>query len=580
MEKITKIQEVSSFIMNFESKNWNEIVLRLTLIGIRYITNCCKNFKWRMEDILTICDQLKPNKTAFINNCKAIINNKQKNDKNYNYNYNYSNKTICKKITKNKSKTKKTNNKTNYKSKSILNKKTINNNYNYYNNNINNSELNVNSVLHRNKSMILLSGRESSFDNFMSKHRKIFGKIKDMKQNKIDKYIVKKECNNINNKYYDGKNKKYNYRNKLLSLNKECQSNNDMDINVIVSDFPFKMNNNTNNNSSNSIIHRNKNNQNYNYEQRSMCDSNRDYIKMDLNNNFISNEVSNNCNNCNNSVILTKTYSSKLYDDNNYNCLCNEVNQHNTITNEAKDFISELRKVSKSKDKLINDDKKRMSGTLPKSLTYNVIPSLLIEENNKSITQNNQNNCNKNEEEKIFNNMNNVNNINNLNNMNNMNNMNNINNSGVDTINNDLNIISKTVNLNYDIKNTKDNIDVNVNLDYKQDFYINNNNNNNIDNLNDNKNISNNNSNKYLKNLNYKNKKLRSNSIDDFNKKTNDNAYYSLSDKENINNNTIFNYNNNNNNNNDNDMMANTARYCYNFIYESKPQANNDNINL
>ena len=100
-------------------------------------------------------------------------------NKNYNYNYNYSNKTICKRITKNKSKTKNTKNKTNYKSKSILNKKTINNNYNY-NNNINNSELNVGSVLHRNKSMILLSGRESSFDNFMSKHRKIFVKIKDI----------------------------------------------------------------------------------------------------------------------------------------------------------------------------------------------------------------------------------------------------------------------------------------------------------------------------------------------------------------------------------------------------------------
>ena len=45
-----------------------------------------------MEDILTFCEQLKPNKTAFIHNCKSIINNKDRNDKNYNYNYNYSNK--------------------------------------------------------------------------------------------------------------------------------------------------------------------------------------------------------------------------------------------------------------------------------------------------------------------------------------------------------------------------------------------------------------------------------------------------------------------------------------------------------
>ena len=43
MDKITKVQEVSSFIVNFDNKYWNEVIIRLTIIGIRYVTNNYKN---------------------------------------------------------------------------------------------------------------------------------------------------------------------------------------------------------------------------------------------------------------------------------------------------------------------------------------------------------------------------------------------------------------------------------------------------------------------------------------------------------------------------------------------------------
>jgi len=112
MEKITKVQEVSSFIVNFDNKHWNEVVLQLTIIGIRYITNYCNNyFKWRMEDLLTISEQLNTNKILFSNSFKTLVDNNSnknnkynnisnyhRNDNNiYNYNYNYSNSPILQK---------------------------------------------------------------------------------------------------------------------------------------------------------------------------------------------------------------------------------------------------------------------------------------------------------------------------------------------------------------------------------------------------------------------------------------------------------------------------------------------------
>ena len=55
MDKITKVQEVSSFIVNFDNKYWNEVILRLTIIGIRYVTNNYRSiFSWKLKDLNTL----------------------------------------------------------------------------------------------------------------------------------------------------------------------------------------------------------------------------------------------------------------------------------------------------------------------------------------------------------------------------------------------------------------------------------------------------------------------------------------------------------------------------------------------
>ena len=78
MDKITKVQEVSSFIVNFDNKQWNEVILRLTIIGIRYVTNNYKNiFSWKLKDLNEIIDQL--NKTHI--SLKSISNNNKSNKK-------------------------------------------------------------------------------------------------------------------------------------------------------------------------------------------------------------------------------------------------------------------------------------------------------------------------------------------------------------------------------------------------------------------------------------------------------------------------------------------------------------------
>lgn len=75
MDKITKVQEISSLIMHFDNSYWNEIILRLIIIGIRYIKNNCNNiFKWRMNDFSLILEELKQNKSLSSNNYKTNIN--------------------------------------------------------------------------------------------------------------------------------------------------------------------------------------------------------------------------------------------------------------------------------------------------------------------------------------------------------------------------------------------------------------------------------------------------------------------------------------------------------------------------
>ena len=541
MDKITKVQEISSFIMHFDSSYWNEIILRLTIIGIRFIKNFCNNtFKWRMEDFSLILEELKQNKPLSSTNYKTNINYNNNNNFNntfnrndnnfYKYNYNYSNTAFLKNDTKDKL-NKKVNK--NNKSKSLLNKSSLNkyhhNNKKYYiNSKVDNDEISNN----HNNSMIILSDRESLLNNSNNnKIRKNFGKIKENNPKKI------KEKQNINyqkycrenNKVFEEKinqntflkNKKNNNRNKILSLNKKESSNNNLDLNVIISDFPF--NNKMMQNENNNFYNKNKININENNDEDL-----REYSKIN-NNNFETK------NNFNNSCILQNTYSLETQidkNDKNNNYLIDEIKkQKENFDKNSFNFISELRKMSQSKDK------KRHSNILHQSKLYNIIPPILIRDNNNKIGEGyNKNFC-------VGNNINNENNlINNINIIPNKNNY--FNDKEMDLsfnygTNNRERMLSKTINRKYDIKSKRENFDLNC------DYYTNNS----IDNIKNNKPTIN----KYLRNPNYKNKKSRSSSIEDLdNKIINSNrTYICSSDKE-------------------NDVKANIDKFCCHYYYESK----------
>ena len=109
MDKITKVQEVSSFIVNFDNKYWNEVILRLTIIGIRYVTNNYKDiFSWKLKDLNLIIDNLekinRPKSPKAFNNNKST--NKKKEPKK-DYNNNKKNSNTLKNKEKNKEKNKK-----------------------------------------------------------------------------------------------------------------------------------------------------------------------------------------------------------------------------------------------------------------------------------------------------------------------------------------------------------------------------------------------------------------------------------------------------------------------------------------
>ena len=547
MDKITKVQEISSFIRHFDNKNWNEIILRLTIIGIRYIKNYCQYFfKWKMEDLLLISDQLKQNKFILINNFKSNFehNNQNYNSNNFNrnennlykYNYNYSNTAFFKKDSKDKSNNK--NNKKNHKSKSLLNRTSLINNHSNKKYNINN---NINDKyylnLNNNNSSLKLSDRESPcFNSNNNENRKSFEKIKENNIKKVQKTNINLKKNQQRNdetiKYFEEKddqkrylkNKKYNNRNKILSLNnKESFNNKNMDMNVIISDFPF---------SNNNIGHYNENKINNNIENN---------LKY---HNLSNSEI---INTFNNSSILQKTYNLNYLEnekDKNNNYLIDEIKkQKDYFNNSSTAFISELRKLNHSKD----NNKKRLSNNFHHSQSLNLMPSMIgnNNENNNKLNLNYTNNFD------IMNNNLNVkdnikNNINILNN----NDKESIFNISYDNINNKENILSKTDNRNYDIELK------NAIFDTKN-FYTNNS----IDRYKNNK-I---NYNKYLRNPNYKNSKSRSNSIDDLNHKINNNnrTYVCSSEKE-----------------NENNIISNTDRYPCHYIYESKPNLNNENTNI
>ena len=105
MEKITKVQEVNSFLKNFDINNWNDIIFKLTIIGIRFLRTKYHNFyKWSIEDLNLVSEQLKHSKVVQ-NNFKSFYGNKysnlyKRNENNEKYNYNYSNKSFFTKKSK------------------------------------------------------------------------------------------------------------------------------------------------------------------------------------------------------------------------------------------------------------------------------------------------------------------------------------------------------------------------------------------------------------------------------------------------------------------------------------------------
>ena len=348
MDKITKVKEVSSFIKNFDGNNWNEIILRLTIIGIRYVRNKCKNFfRWRIEDLSFISEQLKSSKQAS-NNYKVFYGNKISHIINRNnninifdkINFNYGNNSLNKKESKGKKISSNKNKvKTNIKSKSLINNKVPNTNLN---NNIS----------------LLLSDREPYRYNYENKTVKNNGKYreniklqkpKEKKNLKIDYSKPKNyyEDNNLKD-FYIGKTKRSSNRNKISSLNHYYNNN---DMNIVISDFPFsdknqKINDNTERSGLSNINRKNG-----------------DILKLEQNNNnsiIYDTFDNNNSNKYNDSYILKKTYELKCPEElNNNSIYLSKINSKNQEIKEEdenylknqKDFINKLRKMNHSKDK-------------------------------------------------------------------------------------------------------------------------------------------------------------------------------------------------------------------------------------
>jgi len=556
MDKITNVKEVSSFIMNFDDKLWNEVVLQLTIIGIRYINKYCHNyFKWRMDDLLLISEQLRQIKSPSIMNYKSFTDNNIKKYNNnifnknqnslYKYNFNYSNLSIYK---ESKDKSKKISNhkhnKNYFKSKSLLNKSSLNdapmNKDIYFMNNIN-GDLNMN-----NNSMQVLSGRENQFENLF-----ILDKTHEKESNKKrnEKILNYFENNNEENTLL--KNKKFNNRSKILSLNKKLINKN-IDGNNNISSYPLYKKN---------IIDKNaRNDENKKDSEMNIIKNNNNDLDIYINNN---NDFKNN-NNCN----LRKTYyleymniSGNKIKNNNY--LIEEIKKQNEKYNkDSNDFITELRKLSHSKEKISKNNNNRLSTSAMKQNQsfHSNSPFSLIDNNLYYSEKYNQNNYNDKQENNILKNLNDENdNYKEVKNYNN-----NMKDDNCKDNNNKQkeNPLLQTDNKNHEILIKKDNI----NLTYAYNSNINNS---------MEENIQNNKIkyNKYLKNPNYKTKKNRSNSIDDLsNKVVNNKSYYYSPGKENENN-----MNKNSKNNNINYEKPNTERTTCHYFYESKQQSNKEN---
>jgi len=465
MDKITKVQEVSSFIVNFDNKYWNEVILRLTIIGIRYVTNNYRSiFSWKLKDLNNIIDKLnktKPQKKINFkpkskNNDKKEIKKEPKKEKGC-YNCR-NNSTILKHKENNSAISEKKNIISN--SNSMMDLNEINFDYNDNSNN------------NFNDDMLLLSER-----NCMDNNR-YYQKIK---KNKEEIAYLKNKSGNNN----------------PLSLKQSSFNYNKNKINVVMSDFPFH-----NENKMDKYL-KNKNLIfDFNQEQRTQV--NLDNIRKLRN---IVKDEKINYNNDNHSYILDR--GNKIYKEfltfenkNKSTRFLEDINllQKYNYKNSSQEFISELRKMSHSKDLLISNPKKTLQNN--NSSTYYSQPKLNLSYNasfienknipNKSYINNINNNITSNKAKDKFEKLNKI-KSNIL--------LRNKEYKKVTDIENKEKMISKTVNNKYNFMPTNDNLEINFqyglnNIDINN---INNLNTINKDNIEKNP-IRLNNTNKYLRN--------------------------------------------------------------------------------
>ncbi len=464
MDKITKVQEVSSFIVNFDNKYWNEVILRLTIIGIRYVTNNYRSiFSWKLKDLNTILDKLSKSKPQKKNNFKSKLKNQEK-------------KEIKKDTKKEKCSHCRNNSvvtKTKENNSSLKEKKNINISSSFLDVN----EINFNDNNDYNDNMLLLSERNSNMNN-----NNYYQKIKKNKEDMI--YLNNKSVNN-------------NTSNNLLSLKQNSFNYNKNKINVVMSDFPFH-----NENKMDKYL-KNKNLIfDFNQEQRTQV--NLDNIRKLRN---IVKDEKINYNNDNHSYILDR--GNKIYKEfltfenkNKSTRFLEDINllQKYNYKNSSQEFISELRKMSHSKDLLISNPKKTLQNN--NSSTYYSQPKLNLSYNtsfienknipNKSYINNINNNITTNKTKDKFEKLNKI-KSNIL--------LRNKEYKKVTDIENKEKMISKTVNNKYNFMPTNDNLEINFqyglnNIDINN---INNLNNINKDNIEKNP-IRLNNINKYLRN--------------------------------------------------------------------------------
>jgi len=534
MDKITKVQEVSSFIVNFDNKYWNEVILRLTIIGIRYVTNNYKDiFSWKLKDLNLIIDNLekinRPKSPKTFNNNKST-NKKKESKKDYNNNNKNNSNTL-------KTKEKKNNN------NSPLNKskKSVNKNNNNMDKNENLSNNNINN------NMLLLSERNGKENNRYNQ------KIKKSKGENI--YL--KNCNSN--------------RNKIMSLKQNSfnENNNSKNINVIVSNFPFHKNNINNNNDDSGFINRDKFIKNKNDFVFDFNQEQSDYLINKMKNR-IGNIGYNNRNNY--SYFPEKLYNTNIeyipvnkYEEKNINKNFKFLNDLTLIKkydykNNCQEFISELRKINHSKE--YNKNKKN-----PKNIISNIIyhsqPKI-----NKSYSSRSFECKNKNLPFKSYCIQNNNLSFKSVSSKEKIEKNEKINSDKLIFINKENrdkdkeNILLRNINRKYNFNETNDNLETNF------QYGINNNNN-----------ISNKenipirlNNNKYLKNPIQNMEKIKTNFITDISKK----KKYKMNFEY-----TSINKENNNSFNLENNYFKkppNTDRYSCNYLYEIQPQkTKNDN---